>query len=403
MASVKLILNHHKTNSKGEVPLYIRIIQNRKPKYISLGISVIPEKHWDFKTQQVKRPFPNTGRTNNYIARRMAEAQDTALKLQNESRHVSSRAIKEKLVGRPPESFIGYSEKQIERLEISDQIRTAIRYKSVTNKLKVYLKKKEFTFDDFTVTFLYDYEAYLRSLGNKTNTIHSNLKTLRAILYKAIREDVFAQEKNPFFKFKLKSAPTQKERLSLDEIELLHKVELPEGINAWHVRYAFLLSFYCAGIRIGDLIQLKWSNISGDFLSYSMDKTESYRKIKLIRQAKEILNLYKEGGTPNNHFIFPFLKNDVDYSSREFLMNQLGAKTAKINYHLKHIAQKAGIDKRLTSHIARHSFADIARKKGVSVYDISKALGHTNISITQSYLASFDDGSLESAMEKIFG
>ena len=84
MASVKLILNHHKTNAKGEVPLYIRIIQHRKPKYISLGIQIIPEKHWDFKSQQVKRPYPNPGRVNNYIAQKMAEAQDMMMKLQSE-------------------------------------------------------------------------------------------------------------------------------------------------------------------------------------------------------------------------------------------------------------------------------------------------------------------------------
>ncbi len=64
---------------------------------VSFGISVIPEKHWDFKTQQVKRPFPNTGRVNNYIAKRMAEAQDTVFKLQNESKHVSSSTIKEEM------------------------------------------------------------------------------------------------------------------------------------------------------------------------------------------------------------------------------------------------------------------------------------------------------------------
>ncbi len=403
MASVKLLLNHHKTNSKGEVPLYIRIIQNRKPKYISLGISVIPDKHWDFETQQVKRPFPSVGRVNNYIAKKMAEAQETILKLQEDSRYVSSRVIKEEIVGKPPECFISYADKQVARLELADQIRTATRYRSVTKRLKEYLKGREFTFDDFTVSFLYDYEAYLRSVGNKTNTIHSTLKTLRAILYRAIREDVCPQEKNPFFKFKLKRAPSQKERLSLEEINLLQKVELNPETNAYHVRYAFLFSFYCAGIRIGDLQQLKWSNISGDVLSYAMDKTGSYRKIKLISQAQEILAVYEKEGRPNNHFIFPFLKNDVDYSSKKFLMKQIGAKTSKINYHLKQIALKAGIDKRLTSHIARHSFADIARKKGVSVYDISKALGHNNISITQAYLASFDDGSLESAMEKIFG
>lgn len=60
MVSVKLILNHHKTNVKGEVPFYIRIIQHRKSKYVPLGIQVIPEKHWDFKIQQVKRPYSNS-------------------------------------------------------------------------------------------------------------------------------------------------------------------------------------------------------------------------------------------------------------------------------------------------------------------------------------------------------
>ena len=62
-------------------------------------------------------------------------------------------------------------------------------------------KGKHFTFDDFTVPFLHDYEAHLKSIGNETNTVHTNLKTLRAILYIAIREDRFPQEKNPFFKF----------------------------------------------------------------------------------------------------------------------------------------------------------------------------------------------------------
>ena len=214
---------------------------------------------------------------------------------------------------------------------------------------------------------------------------------------------MFPQEKNPFFKFKLKKAPSKKERLSLDEIDQLHQVDLNIDLRIWNVRNAFLLSFYCAGVRVGDLIQLKWSNIQGDYLIYSMDKTESYRKVKLIQQSRDILNLYKSDDNLKKHFIFPFLKNDEDYSDKNFLMAQLSSQTAKINYHLKKIAKLAGIEKRLTSHIARHSFADIARKKGVKLYDISKALGHTNLGITQAYLASFDDDSLENAIDMIFG
>ena len=74
----------------------------------------------------------------------------------------------------------------------------------------------------------------------------------------------------------------------------------------------------------------------------------------------------------------------------------MGAKAAKI------AIEKAGIDKKLTSHVARHSFAEIARTKGVPLYDISKALGHSSLAITEQYLSSFDENSLKNAMEKIF-
>ncbi|MDB4539451.1 tyrosine-type recombinase/integrase [Saprospiraceae bacterium] len=81
---------------------------------------------------------------------------------------------------------------------------------------------------------------------------------------------------------------------------------------------------------------------------------------------------------------------------------RISSRTTKINELLKNIASKAGIDKRLTSHVARHSFAEIARVKGVPLYDISKALGHSSLAITEQYLSSFDENSLQNAMDMIF-
>ena len=66
------------------------------------------------------------------------------------------------------------------------------------------------------------------------------------------------------------------------------------------------------------------------------------------------------------------------------------------------LAQKAEINKKLTYHFARHSFAEIARTKGVPLYDISKTLGHSSLAITEQYLSSFDENSLKNAMDKIF-
>lgn len=104
----------------------------------------------------------------------------------------------------------------------------------------------------------------------------------------------------------------------------------------------------------------------------------------------------------NTAFIFPFLSNDKRLDDPDRLYCRLSSLTAMINLRLKKIALLADIDKKLSSHIARHSFADIARKKGMKIYDISKALGHTSLAITEKRLSGFDDDALEGAMERIF-
>ncbi len=212
--------------------------------------------------------------------------------METKTKAPSPYRIKEEFTEKPSECFIKFAEAKIKRLEQTGKVRTAIRYNSIISKLKRYLKGKSFTFDQFDVPFLYDYEAHLKSIGNQTNTIHTNLKTLRAILYIAIKEDKFPQEKNPFFKFKLKKAPVKKERLTAEEIDKISNIELKKGTNLYHSRNAFLFSFYCAGIRIGDLLQLKWKNVE-DGLNYQMGKTQQFRRLKLVKQAQQILDLYR--------------------------------------------------------------------------------------------------------------
>ena len=402
MATVKLFLyDYYKKQDSNKVPLYIRIIHNRKPKYISLGINVDPKKEWDAENLRVKKCFPNSSRVNTFIAKKLVEAEKLALDMEEKKTTLTKQRIRHEIYGKPTEDFIAFGKMLSQRLNKTGKTRTEIRYKSVLRKLQRYLDGKPFTFDDFTVSFLHEYEAHLKSIGNEINTIHTNLKTLRAMLYIAIREDKFPQEKNPFFKFKLKKAPTKKERLSMDEIRKLANLQLREGTNIYHTRNAFLFSFYCAGIRIGDLFQLKWKNVA-EILDYQMGKTKQYRRIKLVKQAKGILDCYRPEVINPEYFIFPFLKNDIDYSNEKFLMTQISSKTVIVNKHLKELANKIETKKKITSHIARHSFADIARKKGMKLYDISKALGHSSLAITEKYLANFDDSTLDDAMDNLF-
>ena len=133
-----------------------------------------------------------------------------------------------------------------------------------------------------------------------------------------------------------------------------------------------------------------------------MDKTGGLKSIQIRKEIAEILVQYKNDDTEPNDYIFPMFERDIDYSNPFFLKSQISSKTAIYNKNLKDLAKLANIDKKITTHIARHTFADFARKKGAAVYDVSKALGHSSIKITESYLAKFDYDTQDVTLDKIF-
>jgi integrase len=161
----------------------------------------------------------------------------------------------------------------------------------------------------------------------------------------------------------------------------------------------FLFAFYNAGIRISDILLMTWDNIQEGRLVYTMYKTSKPHSLTLKEKPLAILEKYKG---KNESYIFPFLSDRYDYSDPIFKHNQIGAKTALINKYLKEIATKAKISKNVTTHTARHSFADIARQKTDNIYNLSKALGHSSLKITESYLASFDDQAVDDTLNKMF-
>lgn len=218
-------------------------------------------------------------------------------------------------------------------------------------------------------------------------------------------EPLISRDKNPFLKLKIKNTVTQKESLAEKEIEQIRKVILvaPTQQKQIDARNYYLFSFNNAGIRISDLIQLKFKNIIGERLHYEMGKTGHFKSIKLNTESKAIINLYKKRNSKPDDFIFPLLKNDEDYSDAEYLRKQLESKSACINGDLKKLAESAKLNKRLHFHSSRHSFANIARMKKADLYSISKALGHKSLKVTEMYMASFDEEALDETMKMVLG
>jgi site-specific recombinase XerD len=84
------------------------------------------------------------------------------------------------------------------------------------------------------------------------------------------------------------------------------------------------------------------------------------------------------------------------------IRRRISSKNALVNKHLKTLAEMIETDIALSFHVSRHSFADYARASGVDLYAISKALGHSNLKVTETYLKSFDHDAVDAAMDGLF-
>ena len=114
MASVKLILRENKIDKSGEAPLYLRLIKDRKTKFISLSLKLNPNE-WDEDKQKVKKNHSNSGRLNAYISQKVADAKGEIADLERRNKSTSARKLKEAIKGKPLTNFFEYSYNRFEK------------------------------------------------------------------------------------------------------------------------------------------------------------------------------------------------------------------------------------------------------------------------------------------------
>lgn len=380
-------------------PLYLRIIKDRRVKFISIGVK-IKESDWNEDSSRIKKSHPNSARLNAFIAQKLAEAENIAVELESKSKSVNSYKIKEQIVGKSSTDFFTYASKCIKRIEGNGAYGTFKRTKSVIEKIKIYLNGKPLFFDEINVTFLKDYEYYLsKTLGNKTNTIQANFKILRKIINDAISEELMDLNKNPFLKYKLKSERTQREYLTEEELKAVENLKLNQGTKMQLHRDMYVFASYAGGLRISDILQLKWGNYDGERINIKVQKTGSQLNIKLPKAAIAILEYYKKltKKTSISSYIFPILVESNEVNEK-VLFNAISSASAYMNKDLKTIAERAGVNKHISFHTSRHTWATRALKKGMRIEYVSKLMGHSAIKETQIY-AKIVNEELDNAMD----
>ena len=148
-----------------------------------------------------------------------------------------------------------------------------------------------------------------------------------------------------------------------------------------------------------DIAFLKWENLDSNRLKYIRAKTGKTYNIGLLEPAIEILNYYEQFKKSKTNYVFPIL-NDTHKTATQ-IDNRIAKMNKAINKQLKDIAKKTNIDFKLTTYVARHSYATIMKRGGISTSIISESLGHGNEKTTQVYLDSFENNVLDEASKTI--
>ncbi len=399
MATIKAVLRK-KNNPEGQYPIAIRITKDRKSSYLGTG-QYIEEKYWDEKNRCVRKSHPNASIINNFIITKVAEANKKALEAESSADYQTVNIIKKKIRQNKKVDFFKVANMHLTNLKNRGNHHQYDTEVGRLNKFKTFLKRKELPFNELNVPLLKNFEAYLLHDNKRSpRTVVNYLILIRTIYNLAISESLVDRGRYPFGKGKIqiKIPETQKIGFNIEEIQKLENAtDLTDAQQkAVHV---WLISFYFAGIRVGDVIRLKWSDFNDGRLMYRMNKNSKLVTLKIPDKANAILKIYQHNYILKNDFIFEYLKG-IDLDDSHMVSVRTQTITRNLNRHLKKVAAKLNINKKMSMHIARHSFGNISGDK-IPIQMLQKLYRHSSVTTTINYQANFIHKDADDALDSV--
>jgi len=374
-----------KIKANGTAPIYLRITIDGKPKEIASKRCIQPEK-WDNKLQKVSGSSEEAKSLNLYLKTLEQQVYDAHYHILKDKNQATSSTLKAKLQGTDKKQrmlipiFQDHNNKIKELVGKEYAPGTLERYKTSLSHTIEFLQWK-YKVSDIEITkidhaFVTDYEFWLRSFRNcANNTAVKYIKNFNKIIKICLANDWL--DKNPFANYKSKVKEVERVYLTEAEIQsIIEKDFKTERLSL--VRDIFLFSCF-TGLAYIDV-----KNLTKSHISYGIDgeqwifthrqKTESASKIPILPVTQMIIDKYENHPQClNEDKLLPILSNQ------------------KMNAYLKEIAGVCEIDKELTFHIARHTFATtVTLTNGVPIESVSKMLGHKNLRTTQHYAKVLD-------------
>ena len=383
---VSVFLDTRTVNKKGTYPVKIKVYFQGKPKYYPTGICMSTK-------EELEEVLESKSKKN-------IEIQDIIHKEFNRiSKNVNI------LVERGTFSFSNLNNMlgkniggtlnemisaKIKELENEEKFGTSAFYKGTLSLLKRYMRH-DVPIKEVTVEWLNGLEKFILKTANQT-TVAMNMRNIRAIMNIAKQVGVIRESDYPFGrgKYQIKEGSGKKKALNKKQLKAI--AEYSDGnMTTEFYRDLWLFIYFCNGLNVADLISLKFSDIQNGEISFIRKKTKDRtRDVKRIYAAitpemYSIIN--KWGNDPKKSiYIFPFLKPGDSAWEHEKKKKNL---TKLINKRMKMIGEKLNLGK-ITTYVARHTYATVLRNEGVPISIISPMLGHSSVTTTEIYLADLE-------------
>lgn len=383
---VSVLLDTRTVNKEGTYPVKIKVYFQGKPKYYPTGICMSTK-------EELEEVLESKSKKN-------IEIQDIIHKEFNRiSKNINI------LVERGTFSFSNLNNMlgkniggtlnemisaKIKELENEEKFGTSAFYKGTLSLLKRYIKH-DVPIKEVTVEWLNGLEKFILKTANQT-TVAMNMRNIRATMNIAKQVGVIRESDYPFGRGKYQIKESSGKKKALNKKQLKAIAEYSDGsMTTEFYRDLWLFIYFCNGLNVADLISLKFSDIQNGEISFIRKKTKDRtRDVKRIYAAitpemYSIIN--KLGNDPKKSiYIFPFLKPGDSAWEHEKKKKNL---TKLINKRMKMIGEKLNLGK-ITTYVARHTYATVLRNEGVPISIISPMLGHSSVTTTEIYLADLE-------------
>lgn len=397
MTSVKVKFRPSSIDGK-EGTIYYQIIHNRMTRQVATGYKVYAGE-WDEKHQGIV-PTQDSERTNTLPAIR----ENIRWDMERLNRIITSfmckgvffnaeniadefRAMVRRL------SFFNFMAEAISKLKKDGRIRTSETYTTALNSFVRFRNGEDVMLDAFNQDLMESYESYLQVKGLVPNSTSFHLRILRAVYNKACERGLATATANPFSHVYTGVEKTAKRAVDIGTIRRIKNLDLTTDKSADYARDMFMLSFYMRGMSFIDLAYLKKSDLADGAMTYRRHKTGQKLTVRWTKEMQDILDKYPMNAT---EYLFPIITSHTanprsQYRNRHYTVNR----------HLKTVARRIGLKQPLTTYVARHSWASIAKSQGIPLSIISEGLGHDNEQTTQIYLATLDTSAVDQANDLI--